>query len=71
MPTNALAVNPVLKLVNLALLRLLKFNLVLEHFTLEMLCKDLPKSLPRDGRRRVLLAVKRPSQALFALVGFI
>jgi pyruvate dehydrogenase E2 component (dihydrolipoamide acetyltransferase) len=27
----------------------------------------LPKSLPRDGRRRVLLAVKRPSQALFAL----
>jgi hypothetical protein len=32
-----------------------------------MLCKDLPKSLPRDGRRRVLLAVKRPSQALFVL----
>jgi 23S rRNA (guanosine2251-2'-O)-methyltransferase len=39
----------------------------LEHFTLEMLCKDLPKSSQRDGRGRVLLAVKRPSQALFAL----
>jgi hypothetical protein len=40
---------------------------VLEHFTLEMLCKDLPKSLPRDGRRRVLLAFKLPTQALLAL----
>jgi hypothetical protein len=38
----------------------------LEHFTLEMPGKDFFKSLPPNGRRQALFAVKRSFEALSA-----
>ena len=38
-----------------------------EHSTFAMLCKDGNKSLPPNGRRQALLALRRPLEALSAL----